>query len=334
MKTILVTGGAGFIGSHACKALANAGYLPLTVDNLERGHAQAVQWGPLEHADIRDEHAIRGIFEHWRPEAVLHFAAYAYVGESIIEPLKYYQTNVGGTSALLKACVTSGCNRIVYSSSCATYGIPVTLPIAENHPQQPINPYGFTKLVVERMLHDADSAHGIKHVTLRYFNAAGADPDGELGERHDPETHLIPLVLQAALGQRSSIKVFGNDYPTADGTCVRDYVHVSDLADAHVAALEWLFDESTSEIFQFRNGPGLLGRADRARSRTDYRQRHNGRIVRETPRGSADADQRPDQSYANARLETQISSCGGANQARLALAFLEFTITLRESAKQ
>ena len=261
----------GFIGSHACKALANAGYLPLTVDNLERGHAQAVKWGPLEHADIRDEHAIRRIFEHWRPEAVLHFAAYAYVGESIVEPLKYYQTNVGGTSALLKACVTSGCNRIVYSSSCATYGIPVTLPIAENHPQQPINPYGFTKLVVERMLHDADLAHGIKHVTLRYFNAAGADPDGELGERHDPETHPIPLVLRAALDQRSSIKVFGNDYPTADGTCVRDYVHVSDLADAHVAALEWLFDKSTSETFKFRNGPWLLGRADRARSRRDYR---------------------------------------------------------------
>ena len=256
MKTILVTGGAGFIGSHACKALANAGYLPLTVDNLERGHAQAVKWGPLEHADICDERAIRSIFEHWRPEAVLHFAAYAYVGESIVEPLKYYQTNVGGTSALLKACVTSGCNRIVYSSSCATYGIPVTLPIAENHPQQPINPYGFTKLVVERMLHDADSAHGIKHVSLRYFNAAGADPDGELGERHDPETHLIPLVLRAALDQRSSIKVFGNDYPTADGTCVRDYVHVSDLADAHVAALEWLFDESTSETFNLGTGHG------------------------------------------------------------------------------
>ena len=256
MKTILVTGGAGFIGSHACKALANAGYLPLTVDNLERGHAQAVKWGPLEHADIRDERAIRSIFEHWRPEAVLHFAAYAYVGESIVEPLKYYQTNVGGTSALLKACVTSGCNRIVCSSSCATYGIPVTLPIAENHPQQPINPYGFTKLVVERMLHDADSAHGIKHVSLRYFNAAGADPDGELGERHDPETHLIPLVLRAALDQRSSIKVFGNDYPTADGTCVRDYVHVSDLADAHVAALEWLFDESTSETFNLGTGHG------------------------------------------------------------------------------
>jgi UDP-arabinose 4-epimerase len=256
LKTILVTGGAGFIGSHACKALASAGYLPVTVDNLERGHEQAVKWGPLERADIRDEHTIRGVFAHWRPEAVLHFAAYAYVGESTTEPLKYYQTNVGGTSSLLKACITSGCNRVVFSSSCATYGIPATLPIAENHPQQPINPYGFTKLVVERMLRDADSAHGIKHVTLRYFNAAGADPDGELGERHDPETHLIPLALLAALGRRSSIKVFGNDYPTADGTCVRDYVHVSDLADAHVAALEWLFREKTSDSFNLGTGQG------------------------------------------------------------------------------
>jgi UDP-arabinose 4-epimerase len=257
MKTILVTGGAGFVGSHACKALARAGYLPVTFDNLERGHEWAVKWGPLERGDVRDEQSLKRVFEAWRPEAVMHFAAYAYVGESNAEPLKYYGTNVGGTANLLKACVMFGCKHLVFSSSCATYGIPSRLPLVETDPQQPINPYGYTKLVVERMLQDIETAYGLRYVALRYFNAAGADPNGELGELHEPETHLIPLVLFTAMGRQHAIKIFGNDYPTIDGTCVRDYVHVSDLADAHVAAVEWLAAGSASGSFNLGNGNGF-----------------------------------------------------------------------------
>jgi UDP-arabinose 4-epimerase len=257
MKTILVTGGAGFVGSHACKALARAGFLPVTVDNLERGHEWAVKWGPLERVNIRDEQGLHRVFQTWRPEAVVHFAAYAYVGESNAEPLKYYENNLGGTANLLKACVTYGCKNVVFSSSCATYGAPTRLPLTETDPQQPINPYGYTKLAVERLLLDVDTAHGIRHVALRYFNAAGADPSGDLGELHQPETHLIPLVLLTAIGRQYSIKIFGNDYPTIDGTCIRDYVHVSDLADAHVAALEWLVAGNPSDTFNLGNGHGF-----------------------------------------------------------------------------
>jgi UDP-arabinose 4-epimerase len=257
MKTILVTGGAGFVGSHACKALAQAGYTPVTFDTLERGHERAVKWGPLHHGDLRSEKDLQRTFETWRPSAVMHFAAYAYVGESTADPLKYYENNVGGTAKLLKACADFGCRNVVFSSSCATYGIPARLPLKEDDPQYPVNPYGYTKLIVERMLKEAEAAHGIKHVALRYFNAAGADPDGELGELHEPETHLIPLVLFAAMGRLPSIKVFGNDYPTPDGTCIRDYVHVSDLADAHVAALDWLGADKASNAFNLGNGRGF-----------------------------------------------------------------------------
>ena len=257
MKTILVTGGAGFVGSHTCKALARAGYTPVTFDNLERGHNWAVRWGPLERGDIRDEKDLHRAFVAWRPWAVMHFAAYAYVGKSSVEPIKYYHTNVGGTAKLLKACAAFGCENVVFSSSCATYGIPARLPVGEKDPQQPVNPYGYTKLVAERMLSDVEAAHAIRHVLLRYFNAAGADPDGELGEMHDPETHLIPLVLLAALGRQPAINVFGNDYETPDGTCVRDYVHVSDLADAHVAALNWLAAGKPSDVFNLGNGRGF-----------------------------------------------------------------------------
>jgi UDP-arabinose 4-epimerase len=217
MKRILVTGGAGFVGSHACKALARAGYIPITFDSLERGHVWAVKWGPLERGDLREESDLRQVFEAWRPWAVMHFAALAYVGESTIEPIRYYDTNIGGTAKLLKACEAFGCKNIVFSSSCAIYGVPAHLPLAEGDAQRPINPYGYTKVVVERMLRDVEAAHGIRHVALRYFNAAGADPDGELGELHEPETHLIPLALLAAMSRRPSIKIFGNDYPTADG---------------------------------------------------------------------------------------------------------------------
>jgi UDP-arabinose 4-epimerase len=257
MRTILVTGGAGFVGSHACKALARAGYSPVTVDNLERGHDWAVKWGPIERGDLRDEEVLRQAFETWKPCGVMHFAAYAYVGESNVDPLKYYDNNVGGTATLLKACAAYECKKVIFSSSCATYGIPSRLPLTEDHAQQPVNPYGYTKLVVERMLRDAEAAHGIRHVALRYFNAAGSDPDGEIGEMHDPETHLIPLVLFAAMGRQRSIKIFGSDYPTPDGTCVRDYVHVSDLADAHVAALDWLAAGNGSSSFNLGNGRGF-----------------------------------------------------------------------------
>jgi UDP-arabinose 4-epimerase len=257
MKTILVTGGAGFVGSHACKALSRAGYMPVTFDNLERGHESAVKWGPLERGDLRNENDLQRVFEARRPWAVMHFAAYAYVGESMVDPAKYYDNNVGGSAKLLQACAASGCRNIVFSSSCATYGVPERLPLTENAAQNPVNPYGYTKLVVERMLKDAEAACGIRHVALRYFNAAGADPDGELGELHQPETHLIPLVLFAAMGRKPSIKIFGHDYPTPDGTCIRDYVHVSDLADAHVAAIDWLSAGEPSDSFNLGNGRGF-----------------------------------------------------------------------------
>jgi UDP-glucose-4-epimerase GalE len=197
------------------------------------------------------------VFEAWRPTAVMHFAAYAYVGESTVDPAKYYDNNVGGSAKLLQACVAFGCRSLVFSSSCATYGAPERLPLTEDAPQNPVNPYGYTKLVVERMLRDVDAAYGIRHAALRCFNAAGADPDGEIGELHQPETHLIPLVLFAGMGREPSIKIFGRDYPTPDATCIRDYVHVSDLADAHVAAIEWLGSGEPSDSFNLGNGRGF-----------------------------------------------------------------------------
>jgi UDP-arabinose 4-epimerase len=257
MQTILVTGGAGFVGSHTCKALARAGYTPVTFDNLERGHRWAVKWGPFEQGDIRNEEDLRRVFQQWRPSMVVHFAAYAYVGESIEHPAKYYDNNVGGTAKLLAACAAYDCKYFVFSSTCATYGAPARLPLKEDDDQRPINPYGFSKLVVERMLKDVEVANGIRHVALRYFNASGADPDGELGELHQPEPHLIPLVLFAAMGRRPSIRIFGDDYSTPDGTCIRDYVHVSDLADAHVAAVGWLAAGKGSESFNLGNGEGV-----------------------------------------------------------------------------
>lgn len=257
MTNILVTGGAGFVGSHACKALARAGYVPITFDNLERGHRWAVKWGPFEQADLRNEQDLHRVFTKWKPWGVVHFAAYAYVGESVQDPAKYYSNNIGGTAKLLAACVAFNCKNVVFSSSCATYGVPARLPLTEDDSQRPINPYGYSKLVVERMLKDFESAHGIRHIALRYFNASGADPDGELGELHDPEPHLIPLVLFTAMGRRASIKIFGHDYPTPDGTCIRDYVHVSDLAAAHVAAIDWLAAGNPSEVFNLGNGNGF-----------------------------------------------------------------------------
>ncbi|WP_029352326.1 UDP-glucose 4-epimerase GalE [Bosea sp. 117] len=253
---ILVTGGAGYIGSHTCKALAAGGFEPVTFDNLSTGHRDAVRWGPFVHGDILDSRAVAAALTAHGVEAVIHFAARAYVGESVAEPANYYRTNVAGTLSLLDACRQTNMRRIVFSSSCATYGIPDTLPIAETTAQRPISPYGRTKLFAEAMLADEAAAYGLRYVALRYFNAAGADPDRELGERHDPETHLVPLAILAAMGFNRTLTVFGDDYDTADGTCVRDYIHVSDLARAHVLALRHLLDGGGSLALNLGSGHG------------------------------------------------------------------------------
>lgn len=256
-NTVLVTGGAGYIGAHTCKALAGAGYLPVTYDSLIHGHEEAVKWGPLVRADIRDRNSLdRALAEH-RPTAIMHFAAFAYVGESVANPGKYYSNNVMGSLTLLEAARDAGIQCFVFSSTCATYGTPETLPIVETTPQSPINPYGASKLMVERILADFDTAHGIRSISLRYFNAAGGDPAGDIGEDHEPETHLIPLVLDAASGRRPDVTIFGTDYPTRDGTCLRDYIHVSDLADAHVLALNRLLCGAASDVFNLGNGQGF-----------------------------------------------------------------------------
>src|SRR5436190_2714773 len=240
MQPILVTGGAGFIGAHTCKALAAYGLHPIAFDNLSRGHREMVRWGPFVQGDILQPADLHRVFELYQPKSVIHFAALAYVGESVAQPLAYYQNNVSGLINVLDAMMRHSADTIVFSSSCATYGIPDTLPIAENARQQPISPYGQSKLMCEQILKHAAAAYGLRIALLRYFNACGADPDGELGERHDPETHLIPLAVDAASGRGPPLQIFGVDYPTADGTCERDFIHVSDLASAHVAALRHL----------------------------------------------------------------------------------------------
>lgn len=253
---ILVTGGAGYIGAHTCKALRRAGFRPVTLDNLVTGHREQVRWGPLVEGSLLDRALLDRVFAEHRPEAVMHFAAHAYVGESVTDPLRYYRNNVVGSLNLLEAMIRAGVRRLVFSSTCATYGHPRSLPLTEDHPQEPINPYGFTKLVMERMMADSAAAHGLQWLALRYFNAAGADPDGEAGEAHDPETHLIPLAIDVAMGRRPAITLFGTDYDTPDGSCIRDYIHVSDLADAHLRALSWLADGGASGGFNLGNGNG------------------------------------------------------------------------------
>ena len=256
-KSILVTGGAGYIGAHACKALAGAGYMPVAYDNLVYGHPQSVKWGPLEEGDIGDSQRLETVLQKYKPLAVMHFAAYAYVGESVENPAKYYRNNVAGTLSLMESMRNCGINKMIFSSTCATYGMPEQIPIGEDHPQQPINPYGRSKLMIEWILQDFAAAYDFKFVSLRYFNAAGADPDAEIGEDHNPETHLIPLVLDAALDRRDHLEIFGTDYSTSDGTCIRDYIHVSDLADAHLLALEYLRDGGESNVFNLGNGNGF-----------------------------------------------------------------------------
>jgi UDP-arabinose 4-epimerase len=253
---VLVTGGAGYIGSHACKRLAASGFRPVVLDNLSRGHKQAVKWGPLEVGDIADRALVRALLEKYQPVAVMHFSAFTYVGESVADPMLYYTNNVGSTAALLQSVIAHKPLPFVFSSTAATYGMPDAVPIPEDHPQRPINPYGFSKLFVEQMLADAHAAHKLPWVALRYFNAAGSDPDGEIGEDHDPETHLIPLVIRAAL-KGTPISVFGDDYPTPDGTCIRDYVHVMDIAEAHVLALKYLLGGGKSCGMNLANARGF-----------------------------------------------------------------------------
>jgi UDP-arabinose 4-epimerase len=237
-RKVLITGGAGYIGSHTAKLLALSGTEPVVYDNLVTGNRSAVRWGPFVQGDILDtEHLARVLAQH-QPDAVIHFAASAYVAESVADPSKYYRNNVTGTLSLLEACRQAGVCKVIFSSSCATYGLPDMLPIREATPQNPINPYGKTKLIGEQMLHDYAAAYGLRYVALRYFNACGADPEGELGEWHDPETHLIPRALLAAAGKAPRLEVFGTDYDTDDGTAVRDYIHVTDLAAAHSLALD------------------------------------------------------------------------------------------------
>ncbi|MDJ0735355.1 MAG: UDP-glucose 4-epimerase GalE [Nostocaceae cyanobacterium] len=259
-STILVTGGAGYIGSHTVLALKRAGYDVVILDNLVYGHRDLVEkvlQAEIVVGDISDRPLLDRLFQTKDIAAVMHFSAYAYVGESVIEPAKYYRNNVLGTLCLLEAMQAAGVKKFVFSSTCATYGVPDVMPIMEDHPQDPINPYGASKLMVERILADFDVAYGLKSVCFRYFNAAGADPDGLLGEDHSPETHLIPLVLLTALGKRESISIFGTNYPTPDGTCIRDYIHVTDLADAHILGLEYLFSAGNSEVFNLGNGSGF-----------------------------------------------------------------------------
>lgn len=255
-KSVLVTGGAGYIGSHACKVLARAGHLPVVFDNLSRGHREAVRWGPLVEGDLADRTRLAAALEEHRVSAVMHFAAFAYVGESVTDPALYYRNNLGGTLSLLEAMREAAVDKIVFSSTCATYGSPDKVPISENAPQRPVNPYGETKLAIERALHWYGQAYGLRSVSLRYFNAAGADRDGEIGELHEPETHLVPLVLQAALGRRPQIDIYGTDYPTPDGTAIRDYIHVQDLAEAHLRALEHLCAGRESAALNLGTGRG------------------------------------------------------------------------------
>ena len=254
---ILVTGGAGYIGSHVCKKLASLGYYPIVADNLSKGHRDFVRWGEFVNCDLNDISQIYSIFNQHEISAVMHFASSAYVGESVANPQLYYCNNVRNSLNLLQVILDSSVRHVIFSSSCATYGIPKSLPIVEDQPQIPINPYGNSKLFIERILEDYGLAYGLRYIILRYFNAAGADPDAEIGERHSPETHIIPITLDVGMGVRDYVEIFGDDYPTPDGTCIRDYIHVCDLADAHVKALEYLLDGGGSDHFNLGNGTGF-----------------------------------------------------------------------------
>ena len=296
---VFVTGGAGYIGSHACKALARAGYTPVAFDNLSRGHRDLVRWGPLVEGDLADALLLDEMLAHFRPVAVMHFAGYAYVDESVRDPALYFRNNAVNSLSLFEALMRAGAPPVVFSSSCVTYGSPDKMPVEETTPQRPINPYGESKVMVERMLDWLSRAGKLRHVALRYFNAAGADPDGEIGPIHDPQTRLIPLVLDAILGRAEPVSVFGTDYPTQDGTAIRDYIHVQDLAEAHVRALDYLIGGGASIALNLGTGVGhsvrdVIGVAERV----------TGRKVpyREAPRRAGD----PPVLVADARLAERV----------------------------
>lgn len=285
MANILVTGGAGYIGSHTCKQLAASGHTPIVYDNLSNGHRDAVQWGPFEAGDVTDGARLCEVIRAHKPQAVIHFAGLIEVGISVADPASFYETNVNGSLTLLRAMIGEGINSIVFSSTAAVYGQPDAVPIPEDAPTVPINPYGETKRAVEAMLGYFAAAHDLRYTALRYFNAAGADPDGELGERHDPESHLIPLVLFAALGQRPHIDIYGTDYATPDGTAVRDYAHVGDLARAHVAALDYMTASPEPLIANLGTGAGYS-----VRQVVDTCRKITGRDItaRDAPRRAGD----------------------------------------------
>ena len=255
---IFIIGGAGYIGSHTVKIAHMAGHDVITLDNLSTGHQDAVLYGEFEFCDILNSKELDRVFKKHKPDAVMHFSAYSLVGESMIDPYKYYNNNVSGTLSLLKVMIDNNCKKFIFSSSAAIFGNPEYIPIDESHPKNPINPYGKSKLMVEEILKDFKCAYGLKYVSFRYFNAAGHDPDGQLSERHDPETHLLPIIMQTANGQRESVSIFGNDYDTNDGTCIRDYIHVNDLANAHLQGLNYLNKSgSSSAEFNLGNGDGF-----------------------------------------------------------------------------
>lgn len=282
---VLVCGGAGYIGSHTVKCLEKSGYDVLVLDNLVKGHLPAIGKTPFVHADLTDRQSLERVFGEYKIRAVMHFAAYSLVGESTVRPDMYYHNNVTGTFNLLEAMRRAGVDIMVFSSTAAVYGEPVEVPVREEHPTVPTNPYGATKLAVEEMLRWYGRAYGLKYISLRYFNAAGADPSGEIGEDHRPESHLIPLVLQAALGTRAGIKVFGTDYPTPDGTCIRDYVHVNDLAGAHVLAMEKLARGGQSGVYNLGNGNGFS-----VREVIETARKVTGRSIQTTPSGRRPGD--------------------------------------------
>jgi UDP-arabinose 4-epimerase len=256
LKTILVTGGAGYVGSHCCKAFASAGWRVVVFDNLFRGWRDMVKWGPLIEGDILDRSALDAAFAQAKPDVVAHFAALTYVGESVADPGLYYRNNSFGAFNLLEAMRAAGVNKLIFSSTAATYGVPHQTPMPEEHPQLPINPYGWSKLFVERMMADYAAAYDLRYAALRYFNAAGADADGEVGERHEPETHVIPLAARGALRDDYEFTIFGDDFDTRDGTCVRDYIHVSDLGRAHAAAADYLLGGGAAMAFNLGTGHG------------------------------------------------------------------------------
>ncbi|WP_299350238.1 UDP-glucose 4-epimerase GalE [uncultured Shimia sp.] len=260
MSNVLVTGGAGYIGSHACKALKAAGFTPVTYDNLSTGWQDAVKFGPFEQGDLLDRARLDDVFARYAPIAVMHFAALSQVGESMAEPGLYWRNNAGGSLNLIEAAAAADCESFVFSSTCATYGEHDNVLLDETIEQHPINAYGASKRAIEDMLKDFDASSGLRHVIFRYFNVAGGDPEAEVGEFHRPETHLIPLMLDAIDGRRDALMIFGTDYDTPDGTCIRDYVHVSDLIDAHVLGLKWLLDGNPSEVFNLGTGKGFTVR--------------------------------------------------------------------------